>query len=59
MSMYDQFVNVMTSNMIEPIFKDYQSAIQIYSDECNNGETVFSFDAWLDNYVAHAMIDGY
>ncbi|WP_342532742.1 hypothetical protein MHB40_14855 [Lysinibacillus sp. FSL K6-0057] len=59
MSMYDQFVNVMTSNMIEPTFKDYQSAIQIYNDECNSGETDFNFDTWLDNYVTHAMIDGY
>ncbi|MCL1700816.1 hypothetical protein [Lysinibacillus sp. Bpr_S20] len=59
MSMYDQFVSVMTSNMLEPNFKDYQSAIQIYKDECNNGETDFSFVSWLDNYIAHATIDGY
>lgn len=59
MSMYDQFKNVMTANMIDSTYADYQSAIKMYDSQFNNGETDFTFDTWLDNHISHANIDGY
>ncbi|KOS61460.1 hypothetical protein AN161_17875 [Lysinibacillus sp. FJAT-14222] len=59
MSMYNQFVNVMQNNMLEPLFSDYESSINLYKDQYNNNETNFNYATWLDNHIAHAIIDGY
>lgn len=59
MNLYDQFVSVMNANLIEPLFSDYEASINLYYEQYNNKDTDFNYPAWLDNYIAHAIIDGY
>lgn len=59
MSMYDQFVSVMNTNMIEPLFSDYEASLNLYNEQYISNDTDFNYVTWLDNHIAHAVIDGY